>query len=238
MWIKICANTSLADARLAADAGADALGYVFAPSPRRLTTRQAAEIATAVPPEPTQIGIFVTHDFAEIADTLRTTGLHGAQIHGPFDPGLLLQLRAEFGQSLFLLPVISWSVDADAAESEPSVRDQLRAIAREGLADAVLFDARTAAAAGGTGKTIPWERARKIIAAEAGKLRIVLAGGLTPANVADAICTLRPWGVDVASGVESAPGKKDPVRVHAFIRAARIAFAAIENHPLTAATRA
>jgi phosphoribosylanthranilate isomerase len=230
MWIKICANTSLEDARLAADA--DAVGYVFAPSPRQITPAQAAQIAPQLPPEPTQIGIFVTHDFAAIADTLHTTGLHGAQLHGPFDPDLFLQLRAEFGHHLFLVQTISWSLSADPAESEQHLRDQLRAVAQSGLADAVLLDAKTAAASGGTGKTIPWERARKTITAESGKLRVILAGGLTPDNVAEAIRTLRPWGVDVASGVESAPGKKDPARVAAFIRAARVAFAAIENKAL------
>lgn len=232
MWIKICANTTLEDARLAADAGADAVGFVFASSPRHITPERASQIAPALPPDPTQIGVFVTHQFAEIADTVRAAGLHGAQIHGPFDPDLFLQLRAEFGPQLFLLPVISWSVDADPAESEQHLRNQLRAIADSGLTDAVLLDARTAAAAGGTGRTIPWDRARKIIAAEAGMLRVVLAGGLTPDNVAEAIRTVRPWGVDVASGVESAPAKKDAARVHAFIRAARFAFAAIENKAL------
>lgn len=235
MWIKICANTSLEDARLAADAGADAVGFVFAPSPRQVTPELAAQIAPELPPDPTQIGVFVHHDFAEIAQILRATGLHGAQIHGPFQSGLFRLLRADFGDGLFLVPTISWSVDGDPAEAEQHLRDQLRAIVRSGLADAVLIDARTRHAAGGTGQTIPWERARKIIAAEAGKLRVVLAGGLTPDNVAEAIRTLRPWGVDVASGVESAPGKKDPARVQAFIRAARIAFASIENNPLAAA---
>jgi phosphoribosylanthranilate isomerase len=182
MWIKICANTSLEDALLAADAGADAVGFVFAPSPRRVAPEQAAHIVPALPLEPTQMGVFVTRKFAEIADTLHSTGLHGAQVHGPFDPDLLMQLRAEFGHRLFLLPVVSWSVDADPVESEQHLRDEIRAIAKCGLADAVLLDARTAAASGGTGRTIPWERARKAIAAEAGKLRIVLAGGLTPDN--------------------------------------------------------
>jgi phosphoribosylanthranilate isomerase len=237
MWIKICANTSLEDARLAANAGADAVGFVFAPSPRQITPEQAAQIAPALPPDPTQIGVFITHDFAEIAQTLRTTGLHGAQIHDPFHPGMLRKLRDEFGHQLFLVPTISWSVEADPEDSEQHLRDQLRAIAANGLADAVLLDARTTHASGGTGKSLPWDRARKVIAAEAGKLRIVLAGGLAPDNVAEAIRTLRPWGVDVASGVESAPGKKDPARVQAFIRNARVAFAAIENRPLTVATQ-
>jgi phosphoribosylanthranilate isomerase len=232
MWIKICANTSLEDARLAADAGADAVGFVFASSPRQVTPEQVALIAPALPPEPTQVGVFVTHDFATITQTLRATGLHGAQLHSPFGLGLLQRLRAEFGHGLFLIQTISWFLDADPAASEAQLRHQLGAIAASGLADAVLLDARTAHAAGGTGKIIPWDRVHKIVAAEAGKLRIVLAGGLTPDNVAEAIRTLRPWGVDVASGVESAPGKKDPARVQAFIRAARVAFAAIENRAL------
>lgn len=232
MWIKLCANTSLADARLAADAGADAVGFVFAPSPRQVTPEQAAEIAPALPPEPTQIGVFLTHDFERIAATVRTAALHGAQLHGGLDLPLLDRLRQEFGHRLFLVQTLHWRLDQDPIDAEAALRDSLRILRNHGVADAVLLDAKTSTASGGTGKTIPWERARAIIAAEAGKLRIILAGGLNPNNVAEAIRTLRPWGVDVASGVESAPGKKDRARVQAFIANARAAFAAIENKPL------
>lgn len=232
MWIKICANTSPDDARLAADAGADAVGFVFAPSSRRVTPHQVAMIAPDLSPDVTQIGVVNTQDFDEIEFTLHTAGLHGVQLHGELDFQLAERLRKAFDSSFFLIQSLHWSLDSDPAASERRLRDELRAIGRHHAADAVLLDTRTATASGGTGKTLDWKRAGDVIAGEASKLRIVLAGGLTPENVAEAIRTVRPWGVDVASGVESFPGKKDPMRVYAFIRAARIAFAAIENKAL------
>lgn len=232
MWIKICANTSPDDARLAADAGADAVGFVFAPSSRRVTPHQVAMIAPDLSPDVTQIGVVNTQDFDEIEFTLHTAGLHGVQLHGELDFQLAERLRKAFDSSFFLIQSLHWSLDSDPAASERRLRDELRAIGRHHAADAVLLDTRTATASGGTGKTLDWKRAGDVIAGEASKLRIVLAGGLTPENVAEAIRTVRPWGVDVASGVESFPGKKDPMRVYAFIRAARVAFAGIENKAL------
>jgi len=232
MWIKICANTSADDARLAADAGADAIGYVFAPSPRRVTPHQVALSAPELSSDVTQIGVVNTQDLDEIEFALHTAALHGVQLHGELDFQLAERLRKAFDSRFFLIQSLHWSLDSDPAASERRLRDELRAIGRHHAADAVLLDTRTASASGGTGKILDWKRAGDVIAAEAGKLRIVLAGGLTPTNVAEAIRTVRPWGVDVASGVESFPGRKDPVRVYAFIRAARVAFAAIENKSL------
>ncbi len=237
MWIKLCANTNLADVQLAVDAAADAVGFVFAPSPRRVTPDQVAAISQEIPSDVTQIGVFTTQDYDEIEFSLHTAGLHGVQLHGELDFQLAERLRNAFDSNFFLIQSLHWSLDRDPAASERTLRDELRAIGRHRAADAVLIDTRTAKASGGTGTAFDWERARDVIAAESGKLRIVLAGGLNPANVAEAIRTLRPWGVDVASGVESFPGRKDPIRVHTFIRNARAAFAEIENHPLTASSR-
>lgn len=235
MWIKICANTSLADARLAAEAGADAVGFVFAHSPRRVTAEQVAEIAPAMPPDPTQVGVFLEHSFDEIVAATRQAGLHGIQLHGAFDPWIVEQLRQEFGHGQFLIQTLHWRVDQEASAMEATLLEEYAAVSRQGVVDAVLLDAKTAKAAGGTGKTLPWKRIREVLAAEPRGLRIILAGGLTPENVAEAIGTLRPWGVDVASGVEERPGKKDAARVEAFIRQARNAFAAIENRGTTVA---
>lgn len=235
MWIKICANTSLEDARLAAEAGADAVGFVFAESPRRVTGEQAAKIGPALPPDPTQVGVFLEHAFDEIVATVRHTGLHGIQLHGAFDPWIIGRLRQEFGPGQFLVQTVHWRVDEEASASETRLMEEYAAVSRQGLVDAVLLDAKTAKAAGGTGRKLPWKRLREVLSTEPRGLRIILAGGLTPENVAEAIGTLRPWGVDVASGVEERPGKKDAVRVDAFIRNARNAFAAIENKGVTAA---
>jgi phosphoribosylanthranilate isomerase len=229
MWIKICGNTTLLDTLSAAEAGADAVGYVFALSPRQVTPRQVATITPELPFDLTQIGVFNTQDYDEIEFALHTAGLHGVQLHGELDFQLADRLRGAFDANFFLIQSLHWSLDRDPAAAERTLRDELRAIGRHQAADAVLLDTRTATASGGTGKALDWERAHDVLAAEAGKLRIILAGGLTPYNVAEAIHTLRPWGVDVASGVESFAGKKDPIRVHNFIRTARAAFAEIEN---------
>lgn len=229
MWVKICANTSIEDARLAAEAGADAVGFVFTKSPRRVTMERVAEIGPALPPDPTQVGIFLEHSLDEIMATVRGAGLHGIQLHGDFDPWFLDELRREFGHGLFLVQTLHWCVTEDTSALEIRLLGEYGAVSRHGVADAVLLDAKTASAAGGTGKTLPWKRVREVLSAESRGLRIVLAGGLTPENVAEAIRTLQPWGVDVATGVEERPGKKDAVRLAAFIRNARDAFAAVEN---------
>lgn len=238
MWIKLCANTSLADAQLAADACADAVGFIFAPSPRRVDAAQVAAMVAKLPPDITQIGVFQTQDFEEIVATIRATGLHGIQLHGSSaapDLTLIDRLRAEFGERQFLIQTLHWPVDQDPAQTEQNIRAAIRALREHGGIDAVLLDAKTATASGGTGKAFDWKRAQQVLAAETGKLRIVLAGGLKPENVEQAIRTLRPWGVDVTSGVEKRPGQKDPRRVAEFVVAARAAFAAIENNPLAAA---
>jgi phosphoribosylanthranilate isomerase len=234
MWIKICANTTLRDALRAAESGADAVGFVFAPSSRQVSPHQVGAITTELPYDLTQIGVFVTHDFEEITATVRTAGLHGIQIHGGLDLPLLEKLRCECGHDYFLIQTLHWEVDTDPDASAQHLLAEYRAVARKGLVDAVLIDAKTATASGGTGRTVNWTLIHEVLFPEAmpaaaGGPRIILAGGLTPENVAEAITTLRPWGVDVASGVEERPGKKDSARVNAFIRNARTAFAEIEK---------
>jgi phosphoribosylanthranilate isomerase len=236
MWIKICGNTSLEDVHLVAEAVADAAGFVFAPSPRRVSMAQISAIMPGFPDDLTAVGVFNTQNFDEIVSALRSGGLHGVQLHGELDFALAEKLRRELGPDLFLIQTLHWDLSRDPARAEENLRNELRAVARHDDIDVILLDARTASASGGTGRTIDWARARDVIAAEAGKTRIVLAGGLTPENVAEAIHTVKPWGVDVSSGVERLPGQKDPARVRAFILAARTAFAAIENHPLAALT--
>ncbi len=232
MWIKICGNTSLDDTTISVDAAADAVGFVFATSPRKVQAEHVTAITAKMPDDLTHVGVFQSRNLAEIVAAVRTAGLSGIQLHGGLDLALLEELRREFGDSQFLIQTLHWSVDADPATSEQALRDSMRAVVRQNLADAILLDARTAGTSGGTGRTIDWTRAREIVAGEAGRMRIILAGGLNPQNVAQAIQTVRPWGVDVSSGVERQPGKKDPVRVRAFIEAARIAFAGIENKHL------
>jgi phosphoribosylanthranilate isomerase len=213
LWIKICANTSLDDALLSAEAGADALGFVFAPSPRQITAERAATIVSRLPQAIEKIGVFVDASFEEIAPAVQAASLTGVQLHFAPPDGLSTRLRRHFGASLRILRVIHFldsnSLDATAL-SDPDT-------------DGILVDSRTAKAVGGTGVSFDWDAARKGLFANAGALKLIAAGGLSPANVAEAITKLQPWGVDVVSGVESARGQKDPAKIRAFIANARAA---------------
>jgi phosphoribosylanthranilate isomerase len=214
LWIKICANTSLADAQLAADAGADAVGFVFAPSPRRVTAELVARIAPQLPAALEKIGVFVDASLDEVAETVEAAGLTGVQLHFDAPAALPAQLRERFGPKLRILGVVHF--DARAGK-------RVAAIARDTHIDALLVDSRTAAAVGGTGVAFDWDAARGLIFDADGPMKFIAAGGLTPENVADAIATLCPWGVDVVSGVEAAPGRKDAAKVRAFVDRARAA---------------
>jgi|HubBroStandDraft_1064217.scaffolds.fasta_scaffold06925_4 phosphoribosylanthranilate isomerase len=217
LWIKICANTSLEDAQAAADCGADAVGFVFAPSPRRVTPEQVAAIVPHLPPGLEKIGVFVDATYEEVATTVESAGLTGVQLHwdAPFE--LSAGLREKFGMDLRILRVVHFdtSMGADSDFTDPNLADP--------NIDAILVDSRTASVVGGTGKAFDWRLAADILFVKLEQLKLVAAGGLTPDNVAEAIGTLHPWGVDVVSGVESAPGRKDSAKVRAFIANARAA---------------
>ncbi|TCK72021.1 phosphoribosylanthranilate isomerase [Acidipila rosea] len=218
MWIKVCANTSLEDATLAVEAGANAVGFVFAESPRRVTREQVREIAPRLPQTIEKYGVFVDVGFDEIVATVRECGLTGVQLHSTPDAGLPLQLREYFAGRpgrLGILRVLHYSDE---------LAPQLETMRGDHAVDAVLIDSRTAKAVGGTGIRFDWQAASRSFFECAPHLRLIAAGGLRPENVREAICTLQPWGVDVASGVEERPGKKDPERVRAFVAAARLAF--------------
>lgn len=218
MWIKICANTSLDDALLAADAGANAVGFVFAESKRRVTPDQVRAITPSLPADLEKIGVFVDATFAGIAATIHDCGLTGVQLHSGCEANAAAQLRERFSDRLRILKVIHFqqglASELEAAETDPAI-------------DAVLVDSRSATLLGGTGIPFDWNKARAGLTGS--PLRIIVAGGLTPQNVGEAIAALQPWGVDVASGVEAFPGKKDAAKVRAFIENARIAAAKLGN---------
>jgi phosphoribosylanthranilate isomerase len=219
IWIKICGNTSLEDALLAAEAGADAVGFVFAPSPRQVTAAEVAAITPHLPAMVEKIGVFVDATPEEIVSTVQACGLTGVQLHFNADPDLPTRLREQLGPEVRILCVLHFN-----AESAMQSAAQMDEHARNPHVDAVLVDSRTTVAAGGTGVTYDWVEARKVIFGNAeARKRLVAAGGLNPANVAEAIATLHPWGVDVASGVEAAPGRKDVAKVKEFIVRARAA---------------
>jgi phosphoribosylanthranilate isomerase len=192
---KICGITREADAGLAVSLGASALGFVLWPgSPRHVPLARVRMIAAAIPPFVTPVGVFVDPTSAEIADAA-AAGIRLAQIHGKLPAASPLPvLRAvHLGDN-------EDGLDADVGALEP-----------------VLLDAHDPVLHGGTGRTVDFARA----AAVAARRVVVLAGGLTPANVGDAIKTVRPYAVDVASGVESAPGLKDHDKLRAFAKAVR-----------------
>ena len=221
MWIKICANTSLSDAMIAAEAGADAVGFVFAPSPRRVTAEQVAAIVPELPAEIEKIGVFVGASVDEIAAAVEAAGLTGVQLHSEVTADATAKLRTRFGPELRILRVVHF----EAGATERAVA-AARDAGCDASADAILIDSKTATAVGGTGQAYDWVLASKSLFQklhEGARERLVAAGGLTPANVAEAIATLRPWGVDVVSGVEAAPGRKDAAKVQAFVANARAA---------------
>ena len=215
LWIKICGSTSLHDAQLAGEAGADAVGFVFAPSPRRVTPAQVAAITPHLPAQVEKIGVFVNAGLDEIYTTVRVCGLTGVQLHSEAGPDVPGRLRERLGSELRILRVVHFG--AGAAE-------QIAQHSRNRDVDGVLVDSRTPTAVGGTGVIFDWASAKAIFSQNAAaRKRLIAAGGLRPGNVAEAIATLQPWGVDVASGVESEPGKKDPEKLRTFVAKARAA---------------
>jgi phosphoribosylanthranilate isomerase len=199
--VKICGLTRVADAVAAAEAGADLVGLMFyARSPRWVSLSDAAEISRALPPQILRVGVFVNPEVEEVFEAMQTCGLTLLQFHGEEAP--------EFCTQFGLMSMKAFRVrDAASLDTLPSYRT-----------DAWLLDAWSPAALGGTGERFNWDLA---VAAKALGRPIFLAGGLTPENVAAAVRHVGPLGVDVSSGVESAPGRKDAAKMRAFIAAAR-----------------
>ena len=241
MFVKICGTTSLADAEMALAEGADALGFIFAPSKRRVSVEQVREITSQLPRGVRLVGVFTEPGAEAIAHTVREAGLTAVQLHMAQDAALLEHLHAEFGTALELWQVVPFeiapadpaspdndNVEGDAAE-HAFRRAFLQALSEEHIS-VVLVDAAKAGASGGLGVSFPWKRAAAFIedtmlqAVQSGKRdlpKVIVAGGLRPENVAEAVRALRPWGVDCVSGVEAEPGRKDRNRLTAFLAAAR-----------------
>ena len=228
MFIKICANTNLADAQLAVELGADAVGFVFARSKRQVTAEQVAEITPELPAGVEKVGVFATDDPFEVEHYVACAELTVAQLHGVFDQEMVQALSAESGGELKIIQTVAYELNpADRAASDKRFEATLRAVFAEPAVWAVLLDAAKSGTSGGLGVAFDWEHVAEIVQraypASGERPRVILAGGLRPENVAQAINALQPWGVDVASGVEATPGKKDSEKVRAFIAAARAA---------------
>ncbi len=223
-WIKICGTTNLEDALLAVEAGAEALGFVFhAKSPRNVAAGTVRKIVAQLPDRIEKVGVFVDQDAAEIAGIVKQAGLTAVQLHRGY-----LQSGEIFGE-LYQRGLRRMFVTQPARvvlreEVQPEWNTSITAYAEHHDAlVALLIDSGTAQQAGGTGEPFDWARAAPIIRNLQRLSRVVVAGGLNPENVAEVMRILKPWGVDVVSGVEATPGKKDVEKVRAFVRAVRAA---------------
>ena len=218
MWVKICGNTNLEDAALAAELGADAVGFVFAASKRHVTAAQVAAITRELRGPVERVGVFDSRDAEAIARAAEEAGLTSVQLHGGLDEELMERLAKRFDGGVGVIQTLHWVVGADGAAAE--LMGQMERVAALGV-ERVLIDSKVGAAMGGTGVAFDWGAARRVFAAAPRGLRLIVAGGLRAENVAQAIAELRPWGVDVSSGVEASVGRKDPERVRRFIANAR-----------------
>ena len=199
--VKICGITNPDDALTAVDAGADALGFMFyEPSPRFVTRAQAGAVLRRLPPFVARVGVFVNPSEEEVRRVMAECGIDTLQFHGEEPP--------EFCRKFGLRVIKAFRVrDAESLRATHAYPTE-----------AWLLDSFAPGQHGGTGATFNWDLATE---ATRHSHQVILAGGLTPENAAEAVRKVRPYGLDVSSGVESAPGKKDPAKVRAFIAAAK-----------------
>jgi phosphoribosylanthranilate isomerase len=253
-WVKICGITNVEDALAAAEAGANAVGFIFYPKSKRHVTAEAAQaIAAKVPAGVEKVGVFVEQTVEEVREISKFVGLDIAQLHGRQDP--------EFSRALFRAlangnkrPTIfrTWPAKIFDAPSGESVRWDPVTVGlvepdeaykgkrvhkihvakngdlflethgfRPGVVSGVLLDSSAGPQLGGTGQTFDWELVQPWAGIINSISKLIVAGGLHPGNVQEAIHILHPWGVDVSTGVEHEPGKKDHKKVRAFIQAVR-----------------
>lgn len=195
--VKICGITNIEDALLAADLGADALGFIFAESPRQIDSEKARAIIHELPPFVKTVGVFVNEEPEKIKEIQLECGLDLVQLHGDESPE----------QCRNLMP---YSIKSFRIKDETGIKgiDKYKGAVR-----AILLDTYQKGKAGGTGKTFDWSLAIKV--KEIG-IPIILAGGLGPENIQEAIATVKPYAVDVSSSIEEKPGKKNPDRMKAL----------------------
>jgi phosphoribosylanthranilate isomerase len=199
MFVKICGITNEDDALFAVAMGADALGFVFAPSPRQVAAQQVYDITRRLPPEILTVGVFRDEHPSRVIDVVNRSGVKAAQLHG----------NETAAQTIEVASSVRWVIKAFAAGSSQLARADTYGT------DLILVDAPSP----GSGRVFD----RDLAAEAPDGPRLILAGGLTPENVGDAVRAVEPWGVDVSSGVERAPGRKDPMKVKRFVDNARAA---------------
>jgi phosphoribosylanthranilate isomerase len=225
-WVKICGITNLEDALTAVEAGADALGFVFyEKSPRKTNSEEARKIVSQLPSNVEKIGVFVLQDSEPAWHIAEQVGLTGLQIHlRPSNNGQpdknheLVAACAARRQKFYPALPAAWLFGDGRAYTNLISFIEKRP---ERSFDRILLDSGTPEQPGGTGNRFDWVQSAALLEQVSEEINVIVAGGLTPWNVAEAIRIMEPWGVDVASGVEASPGKKDPEKVRAFVRAVR-----------------
>jgi len=214
--VKVCGITNLEDARAAVDAGADALGFIFVENtPRFVTPEQVAPIVRWLPPFVTPVGVFWDHPSGHVKAVAEACGLRALQFHGDEPPETLTGYALPVIKTIKLPPV-------STIEGLPEYRvgDLFGALKYRAVASAILLDSAMRWSEGETREPVEWKRLAMYRPADA-RVHIILSGGLTPDNVAQAVRIVRPYAVDVNSGVEARPGKKDPDKVRRFVAEAR-----------------
>ena len=213
-WIKICGNTNAEDAKLAVELGANALGFIFAPSPRRISPIDASRIISQVDPKIETIGVFVNQPASVILKAVQRAGLNGVQLHGDEDPEsvrhlIALAFREKIKLKIYKAVRMSTIDNSFAWDTESSK-----------MLAAMLLDSGTPIQRGGSGRVFDWNEAAPLVRVLGRRSKIIVAGGLNPQNVAKALSLFEPFGLDVVTGVEHEPGKKDPAKLRAFFEAA------------------
>jgi phosphoribosylanthranilate isomerase len=214
-WIKICGMTNLEDALVAVDAGADALGFVFfEKSPRNISVEAARKIVEKLPEGVEKIGVFVGQTTKRVNDIAARANLTGVQFYhanGKSGSEGWTAIIQEMRRKLIIAVGEARLIEGGVCITDEAKRRIY----------AILIDSGSGDSPGGTGTAFDWEECSGMVQGLGSTVPVIAAGGLTPENVVEAIRILRPWGVDVVSGVEAKPGKKDPEKVRAFVKAVR-----------------
>ena len=208
MFVKICGTTCEDDALLAVALGADAVGFVFAPSPRQIAPQIAGDIVKRLPPEIVTVGVFQNESPARVLRIAHLAGLRAVQLHGREPPESARWLSSR-------LPMVIQAFPAGDARVQQAADYHVHA---------VLLDAPHP----GSGQVFDWSLASEVPTGQ----RLMIAGGLTAENIGAAVARARPWGVDAVSGIERQPGRKDPIKMRDFIASARAAAAKLDGPPL------
>lgn len=218
-WIKICGITNLEDALTAVEAGADALGFVFYDkSPRKVDSETVREIVQALPPGIEKVGVFVDDPVERVREIVELAGLTAVQVYRKESAEGIASYDGKRPKIIFVIPGAQF-----AASGGMHLLNASWVISKsfKEILFALLLDSSSASHPGGTGRPFDWTRVRGMIPGMNTICPTIVAGGLAPSNVGVALSLLHPWGVDVASGVECKPGKKDPEKVRAFVAAVR-----------------